>query len=163
MLSKKMEKALNEQVQAEFFSAYMYLSMSLQYEGQSLKGIAHWLKAQYEEEREHAHKIIDFMLDRGAVPELKDIKASHDSSEKVLQTFEKVLAHEKHVTELIHNLYQLAISEKDYATQIFLQWFVSEQVEEEASVSEIIDKLKLVKDHAAALLAVDAELGKRKE
>ena len=163
MLSKKMEKAINEQIQAEFFSAYMYLAMSLECEGKLFKGMAHWLKLQYEEEREHAQKMIDYMVERGNVPELKDIKATKMGFGTPLQLFEKVLAHEQHVTALIHKLYELAMDEKDYATQIFLQWFITEQVEEEASADEIVEKLKLIKNDTAALWALDKALGERED
>ena len=163
MLSKKMEKAITDQIQEEFFSAYMYLSMSLECEGKLFKGMARWLKLQYEEEREHAQKMIDYMVDRGNVPELKDIKASKESFGTPLQLFEKVLAHEQHVTSLIHKLYELALAEKDYASQIFLQWFITEQVEEESSADEIVEKLKLMKNDSAALWTLDKTLGERKD
>lgn len=163
MLSMKMEKAIEDQVQAEFFSAYMYLGMSLYCEGKLLKGMAHWLRLQYEEEREHAQKMIDYLVERGSTPQLKDIAASKADFETPLALFEKVLGHEQHVTSLIHKLYEMALAEKDYATQIFLQWFITEQVEEEDNAGEIVDKLRLIGDDRAALWVLDAALGKRKD
>ena len=163
MLSKKLQTALNNQIQAEFYSAYMYLSMSAYYSKQSLNGIANWLKVQYGEEREHALKIYDYVIERGGEVELKDIKASKSDFGSPVETFEQVLEHEKHVTSLINKLYQLSISEKDYATQIFLEWFITEQVEEEASVEEVVEKMKRIPENSAALFYFDEVLGRRVE
>ncbi len=163
MISSKMQTAINDQIQAEFYSAYMYLAMSVYFSGQNLDGIAHWLKVQYEEENEHAHKLIDFLLERGGTVELKAIQAPDKKYGSALQTFEKVLAHEKLVTSLIHKLYELAIKEKDYASQVFLQWFISEQVEEEANADAIVEQMKRIPENSAALFYFDKKLGKREE
>ncbi len=163
MISSKMQAAINDQIQAEFFSAYMYLAMSVYYSDQNLPGIAHWLRVQYEEETEHAEKLIDYLVERGGVVELKAIQAPDKKYGSVLQTFEKVLAHEKLVTSLIHKLYELAVKEKDYASQVFLQWFISEQVEEEANADEIVQQAKRIPENSAALFYFDKKLGKRED
>lgn len=163
MISKKVQKALNDQIQAEFYSAYMYLGMSTSFAQQSLNGIAHWFKVQYEEENTHAHKIIDFIIERGGQVELKEIKAPGTDFGSPLEVFEKALKHEQYVTSLINKLYELAMEEKDYATQVFLQWFIDEQVEEEDSVGEIVEQMKRIPDNSAALLYFDQKLADRKE
>ncbi len=161
MISKKLQKAINDQIQAEYYSAYMYLGMSTHFAQQSLNGFAHWFKAQFEEEMTHGHKLMGYLLERGGVVELKDIQATKDKYTTPLLVFEKVLAHEQHVTSLIDNLYQMAIAEKDNATCVFLQWFINEQVEEEATASEIVEKMKRIPDNSAALFYFDDKLGQR--
>ena len=163
MISKKVQKALNDQVQAEFYSAYMYLAMSTSFAEQSLSGIAHWFKVQYEEENTHAHKIIDYIIERGGKVELKEIKAPGTDFGSPLAVFEKALSHEQHVTSLINKLYELAVEEKDYATQVFLQWFITEQVEEEDSVGEIVEQMKRIPENSAALFYFDQKLAARKD
>lgn len=162
MLSMKLERAINDQVQAEFYSAYMYLGMSLYCENRLFKGMAHWLRLQCEEERDHAYKMMRYMIERGSTPELKDVSASKPAFEDAAELFEKVLEHEQHVTVLVNKLYDLAGAEKDHATEIFLQWFIKEQVEEESSTGEIVQQLKLIGDDQIALRALDASLGARK-
>lgn len=162
MLSKKMQDLMNNQIQAEFYSAQLYLAMSVYSESENFKGIGHWLKLQYEEETSHGMKFLHHMLERGADVELKIIEAPPVKYGSMLKLFEEVLAHEKKVTALINNLYEMALKEKDYASQIFLQWFISEQVEEEANASEIVAQLKLVGDKSVGgLFQIDHALGKR--
>lgn len=162
-MNKQVYKVFNEQVQAELYSAYMYLAMSFDMEAKNYKGMAHWLHEQYEEEREHALRLIKFMQDRGVQPELLPIDAPAFQYGSPLQLFEKVLAHEQYVTSRIHAMYEVAVAEKDYAAQVHLQWFIDEQVEEEAQSQEIVDKLKMVGDSINGLFIIDAQLGARKD
>ncbi len=161
-MNKKVYKVFNEQVQAELYSAYLYLAMSLYLEDKNYKGMAHWLKEQYEEEREHAFRLVKFMQDRGAKPELLQIDVPPAEFGTPLEAFSKALEHEKYVTSRIHNMYEVAAKEKDYAAVVHLQWFVDEQVEEEAQTQEIVDKLAMVGDNLNGLFMVDAQLGARK-
>ncbi len=160
-LSKKMEEALNEQINAELYSSYLYLSMSAYFESISLKGFAQWMKVQAEEELLHAMKFYDFVNERGGRVLLKEIKAPETDWESPLAVFEAVLRHEQFVTGLINNLVNLAIEEKDHATNIFLQWFVTEQVEEEATADEIVQKLKLMGEARGGMFMLDRQLGER--
>ncbi len=161
MLSEKMEKALNKQVNAEFYSAYLYLSMAAYFESVDLSGCANWMYAQTQEEMIHGMKIYDFINERGGRVKLATIEAPQTEWESPLAVFEHAYAHEQHVTSLINDLMNLAIEEKDHATQIFLQWFVTEQVEEEASANEVVQKLKLAGTSSGGLFMVDRELGQR--
>ncbi len=161
MISNKMQDAINNQVQAELASAYLYLSMAAYCESKNMKGFGHWLRVQYQEETGHAMKMVDYLLERGGQPVLKAIDAPPAEFGSPLNVFEKVLAHEQHVTSLINSLYEVALAEKDYASQIFLQWYINEQVEEEASASEILEKLKMLGDKSSAIVYLDKELGKR--
>ena len=164
MLSEKMEKALNKQINAEMYSAYLYLSMASYFESVDLEGCAHWMKAQTQEEMIHAMKIYDFVIERGGRVLLEAIEAPKQEWDSALAVFEHAYEHEKFVTSLINDLMNLAIEEKDHATQIFLQWFVSEQVEEEASASGVVQKLKLAgapDGKGGGLFMVDRELGQR--
>ena len=135
MISKKMQEAINEQINAEMYSAYLYLSMSAYCAENTYKGFAHWLDLQAKEEYSHAMKFYNYLLDRGASIDFKTIDAPKRNFSSMAELFEQVLTHEKHVTALINKLYELALKEKDYATQIMLQWFIEEQVEEEANAS----------------------------
>ncbi len=161
MLSPEMEKALNEQINAEFFSSYLYLSMSSFFQATSFSGFANWMRMQTQEEMLHAMKMYGYVQERGGRVTLTAIMQPMANWESPLAVFEHVLAHEQKVTGLINNLVNLALDERDHATNIFLQWFVSEQVEEEASAGEIVDKLKLIGKEANGLFMLDAELGKR--
>ncbi|HMM19938.1 MAG TPA: ferritin [Selenomonadales bacterium] len=163
MISQKMQDAINNQIQAELASAYLYLSMAAYCEKENMKGFGQWLRVQYQEETGHAMKLLDYLLERGGQPLLKAIDAPPAEFGSWLSMFEKVLSHEQHVTALIHSLYEVALAERDYASQIFLQWYISEQVEEEASASEIVERLKMLQDNSGALFYLDKELGKRKE
>ena len=153
---------MNNQVQAEFYSAQLYLAMSAYCDSENLKGFAHWLRVQYQEETSHGLKFVDHILERGGGVVLKAVDAPPAKFGTPLKVFEEVLAHEKKVTALINKLYEMAIAEKDYASQIFLQWFVNEQVEEEGNANEILGKLKMIGDKSAgAVLYLDKELKKR--
>lgn len=161
MLSKTMEKALNEQINAEFYSSYMYLSMASWFESIGLPGAAKWMHAQTQEEWFHGMKLLAFVQERGGRVTLKAIKQPPVDWKSTLHVFQEILIHEQKVTGLINALASLALEEKDHATGIFLQWFVSEQVEEEASVSAVLDKLKLIGKDTSALFTLDATLGQR--
>ena len=161
-MNKSIEKAFNEQINAEIFSAYLYLSMAAYFDSKSLQGMSLWMKYQAQEEMTHAMKFYDFIFDRGGKVDLKEIKKPQSSWESPLNVFEEALLHEKKVTSLINDLVALSDKEKDYASKAFLQWFVTEQVEEEASASEIVDKLKLINDHPSSLFILDKELALRK-
>jgi len=161
MLSPKMEKALNGQINAEFFSSYLYLSMNAHFAATGLPGCARWMEAQAQEEWFHGMKIYNYLLERGGKVKLEAIPKPKGSWASPLAVFKDVLAHEQKVTGLINDLMDLAVAEKDHATSIFLSWFVSEQVEEEATASGIVDKLKLIGKDAGGLFALDSELGQR--
>lgn len=161
MLNEKMQKALNEQLNKEIYSAYLYLAMSAYCSYKGLAGFANWFKVQYGEETEHAEKIYKYLVEQGARVELEAVEKPPLEFGTPLEMFEKTLAHEQFVTRSIRELLELAVAEKDYATSIFLQWFVEEQVEEEANDNAIIAKLKLAGEEGAALLVVDSDLGKR--
>lgn len=161
MIGSKMEEALNRHYQAEAYSAYLYLAMSAWCESKAFKGFARWLRIQSDEEAAHGKKSLEYLLARGGTVKLGAIPAPPSSFGSVLDVFEKVLEHERQITATIHELYRTATSEKDLASEVFLQWFVSEQVEEEARVQEIVDRVKLVSDRPSAVLYLDKEYGKR--
>jgi ferritin len=161
MLSKKMQAALNNQCNAEMYSAYLYLSMSAYFQSISLGGFANWMRAQAQEEMTHAMKFYDYVNERGGRVTLTAIEAPPTEWKSILDVFENTLSHEQKVTGLINDLMNLALKEKDHASQIFLQWFVSEQVEEEDSVDEIVQKLKLIGDAGGGIFMLDRELGQR--
>ncbi len=142
-LAKKMEDALNQQINAEFWSAYLYLSMSAYYDTLGLKGFANWMHIQFEEEQYHALKLFDYLQNRGGTVELKPIGEVPNKWDSALNAFEETLKHEQKVTQMINDLLETAKETKDNATQSFLKWFIDEQVEEEASVNEILDQLRL--------------------
>ncbi len=161
MLSAKMEEVLNKQVNAELYSAYLYLSMSAYFSEINLNGFAHWMRLQAQEELSHALKIYDYVNERGGRPFLDAIDAPPKSWDSPSHVFENVLNHEQKVTAMINSLVDQAIKEKDHATNNFLQWFVSEQVEEEASANEVLQKVKMAGDQGGGLFMLDQELGKR--
>jgi ferritin len=161
MLSEKMSEALNGQLNKEIYSAYLYLSMSAYSTYIGLKGFANWFMVQYQEETVHAMKIYDYINSQGGQVKLLAIAQPPAEFESPLDMFAKTLEHEKFVTKCINDLVDLAIEEKDHATNIFLQWFVTEQIEEEANDNEIISKLKLVGEKGDALLMIDRELAAR--
>jgi ferritin len=161
MFSKAVKDAMNRQIQHELYSAYLYLSMSAYCEAQNLPGFAHWMRLQAQEEVEHAMKFYNFVYDRGGRVTLLAIDQPPTEFQSPLDVFEKTLEHEQKVTGMIHDLYALAVQEKDYPSQVFLQWFVDEQVEEEKSAADIIEMLKRVGDHGPALIMLDRELAKR--
>jgi len=161
MISKKMQEALNGQVAAEFYSAYLYLSMSAYLESIDLKGFAGWMRVQYQEEVSHAEKIFDHVIERDGRAIVKAWEAPPAEWKSALDVFETAYKHEQKVTGLINDLVDQALAEKDHATYNFLQWFVNEQVEEEASVKTIVQQLKLLGDSRAGLFQIDRELGQR--
>jgi len=161
MINKKMVKALNEQINAELYSAYLYLSMADYFELVNLPGFANWMKVQIQEELMHAMKIYDFVNRRGGRVILKAIEQPQAEWESASGAFEAVYKHEQKVTGLINNLVNLAIEEKDHSTNIFLQWFVNEQVEEEKNARDIVGKLKLINGDPRALYMVEEEMRQR--
>ena len=161
MISTKIQDAINAQINAEFWSAYLYLAMGMHFEAEGRHGIANWFRIQFKEEQAHAEIFINYLLSRGGRVELKAIDAVPTTWESPLAAFENTLAHEEKVTALINNLYALAEAEHDYATRGKLDWFVSEQVEEEENAHNIIDRLKLIGDDGLALYTLDQELAAR--
>lgn len=161
MISDRMQDALNEQVNQEFYSAYMYLAMSAYCSTIGLPGFANWMRMQYEEEIMHVTKMYDYIMDQGGVVELKAIEKPDQEYGTPLAIFEKTLEHEQVVTNLIHRLMDLAFEERDYATQTFLQWYVTEQVEEEANVNDILSPLRMVGDDKGGLMMIDQQLAAR--
>ena len=161
MLSEKMEAALNDQINKEIYSANLYLSMSAYCTHIGLKGFANWFMVQYQEEMMHALKFYDFINDRGGQVKLMAIEQPPMEFKTPLDMFEKTLAHEQFVTKRINDLVDLAIAEKDHATNIFLQWYVTEQIEEEGNDNDILARLKLVGEDGNGLLMLDKELAMR--
>jgi ferritin len=161
MLIPKIEEAFNKQINAELFSEYLYLSMAAHFESQGLKGMARWMRMQAQEEHIHAMKFFDFIHERGGRVVLTKIDAPKTEWSSALAVFEGAYEHECKVTGLIDELVNLAISAKDHASNAFLQWFVTEQVEEEASATEVVERLKLAGDRGGTLLMIDRELGQR--
>lgn len=160
-ISSTMLDAINDQIQAELESAYLYLALSARMEQHNLKGFAHWLRLQWEEETQHALKFYEFLLQRDGTVALKAISRPTYTSDSPLEVFELVLAHEQHITGRINDLYTLAVEERDYASQTLLQWFINEQLEEEEAARDIIDNLRLIGDSGASLFLLDRELGQR--
>ena len=161
MLSQKIQDAFNKQVNAELFSSYLYLSMGAWAEAHNLKGMAQWMRLQAQEELQHGLKFFDFINERGGTAVLTQIEAPRTEWASPLDAFEDTYAHECKVTGLINDLVDLTISERDHAANAFLQWFVTEQVEEESVAMEAIGKFKLAGDHPGALFMLDRELAER--
>jgi ferritin len=161
MIGSRMQEALNRHVQFEVSSSYLYLAMSAWCEAKAWKGFARWLRVQSDEELAHAKKSLDFLLARGGEARLGPVEAPPTSWAGPLELFERVLEHERKVTAFVNDLSGTAQQEKDRAAEVFLQWFVSEQVEEEARVTEIVDRLRMVGDRPGAALYLDKEYGKR--
>ena len=161
MLTKKVEEAMNEQLAVELQSAYVYLGMSSYCESISLPGCSQWLRAQAEEEYGHAMRFYNFITDRGARVRLRQLNAPPTDYSSVLAVFEKALDHERAVTGSINKLYDLVAKEKDFASQAWLDWFATEQVEEEKTVGHIVEQLKMVGGKGDALFLIDRELGGR--
>ena len=160
-MDKKLVKAFNEQINKELYSAYLYLSMAAWCESANLPGFAHWMKLQAQEETGHAMKIFGFLNQRGERVVLEAISKPPVNFASPKGVFEQTLKHEKKVTGLINKLYQASNKAKDSAAAIFLQWFVSEQVEEESNAASILDKFKTLKSDSGTLLMLDQALGKR--
>lgn len=161
MMTEKMAAAFNEQINKEFFSEYYYMAMSAYCESIDLPGFASWLMAQAQEERIHAERFYQFLLDRDARPVFAAIDAPPADYDSILDVFEKVLEHEQFVTESITKLYKLAVEEADYPSQIELQWYITEQVEEEKNAKDIIQQLRWVGDKSTALFMLDQKMADR--
>ncbi len=161
MISKKMEEALNKQINAEFYSSYLYLSMAADFEAKNLSGFANWMQVQAQEEWGHGMKIYNYIHEQNGTVKLEPIEGPPAEWKSPLDAFEAAYKHEQMVTSRINNLVTLSNEEKDYATNIFLQWFVNEQVEEEASALAIVEKLKMIGDSPQGLFMVDRELAQR--
>lgn len=161
MISKKMTKAINEQINAELFSAYLYMAMSSYAQVLGLKGSAHWFFVQMQEEMTHAFRFYKYVTDQGEHSVMDAIEKPQATFKSLLDMFEKTLAHEKTVTARINKLADLAVKESDHATGVMLNWFISEQVEEEATASEILQTLKLAGNQMSGVLMIDKELGAR--
>ena len=161
MLSDKVEKALNVQINEELFSAYLYLAMAAHFESVNLQGIANWMRVQTQEEISHAMKMYNYIFERGGRVILQQISTPSVEWSSPINAFEEVFKHECHISKCINELVNLAIEEKDHATNNMLQWFVAEQVEEEATADEILQKFKLAGDDGAGLFMVDQELALR--
>lgn len=161
MISAKMQKALNKHLNEEMFSSYLYLSMSAYFETKNLKGFANWMRLQSQEEYMHAMKFYSYIIQVGGNVTLAQINAPKTSWKNHMEVFKETLEHEKYITELINKLVDLAIQEKDHATNNFLQWFVNEQVEEVATAEDIVNKLEMIGDNKNGLFLIDRELGTR--
>jgi ferritin len=161
MISQNMVNALNKQINAEMYSAYLYIAMAADFEDKNLPGFAHWMYTQAQEEFGHATRIYNYVLEQQGRAKLEAIDAPPSEWATPVETFEAVYTHEQHVTSLINNLAALAMEEKDFATSIFLQWFITEQVEEESNASTLLAKLKMVGDNNQGLFMMDRELAQR--
>ena len=163
MLKQTIQDAINEQVKNELYSAYVYLSMSAYCETIIMPGFAHWLRVQSQEEVEHAMKLFDYVVERGGRVVLQAIDQPPVEFGTPLDVAEQALDHEQKMTQMIHQLYELAGQENDYATEVMLQWFISEQVEEEHNARDLVEQIKTVGEQPIALLTLDRHLGKREE
>lgn len=161
MIHEKMEKAFNEQINKELYSSYLYLSMAAYFQNLGLSGFANWMRVQVQEENFHAMKMFDYVINRGGKVILETIDKPEYVWKSVLEVYEETLKHEEYVTSLIYKLSDVADEVKDRASISFLQWFIDEQVEEEATASDVIAKLKLISDNGDALYAMDKEFAAR--
>ncbi|MFH1524905.1 MAG: ferritin [Chloroflexota bacterium] len=161
MITQTMQDAINEQINKEFYSSYLYLSMAAFFESKNLPGFAKWMQLQADEEREHGMKFYEHLLERGGRVSLKAIVAPAGEWKSDLAVFKEVQTHEEAVTDSINALYELALKEKDYPAQVLLYWFINEQVEEEKNAAEIVQQLELIDAHGTAVLMLDHRLGKR--
>lgn len=161
MINEKMEKALNDQINEELYSSYLYLAMSAWFDSVNLTGFAHWMRIQSKEETGHAMKIFAYIHERGGKVNLKAIAEPAKEWNSPLAVFEDAYKHERHITDRINNLVDKAAKEKDYAANAFLQWFITEQVEEEASADDIVQKLKMIGDSKNGLFMLDRALASR--
>ncbi|MDR2630541.1 MAG: ferritin [Spirochaetaceae bacterium] len=162
MIKDSLAKALNDQINAEYYSAYLYLTMSAYADRLGYKGIANWLGVQAKEELAHGTHIYHYLLERGAAPSFQDIKAPQVSYGSLQEIFEKVLAHERKVTELVNRIADLALNEKDHAAYHFIRWYVDEQVEEEADAEDLALKFSRIGNNPGQLYPLDAQLGMRR-
>jgi ferritin len=161
MMDQDLLAAFNQQINNELSSAYFYLSMAAYLESANLPGMAHWMRVQYQEETEHGMKFFDYLNDRNGRVSLQAIAQPPVEFKSALDVFEQTLAHEQKVTCNIYGLYELALQKKDYPSQVFLQWFINEQVEEEKEAGQIVENLKLLCDKPHSLIYMDKQLGKR--
>ncbi len=161
MLSNTLQKALNEQVTAEMESFYVYLGMAAYFDSLNLKGFSHWMHMQAAEEQNHAMRFYTYLYDRGSRVELLPMGAPPAEWESPLAVFEDALAHERKISGMIHNLMDLAIDDRDHATQAFLHWFVNEQIEEEAAADDIVQRLKFIGDEKMGIYMIDQEMAQR--
>ena len=161
MLNDKVSKGLNRQINREMYSAYLYLSMASYASSIGLNGFANWFNVQVKEELSHADKMYDYMIQQGAKVILEDIEKPKQDFKSALELFETTLGHEQKVTAMINNLVDIADKEKDHASAIFLQWFVTEQIEEEENVNDILQKLRLIGKDGNGLFMLDNQLATR--
>lgn len=161
MITKRMEDALNEQINKEFYSAYLYLSMSAYCNRIGMPGAEHWFRMQYDEEFIHMSKMFDYVMQHGGNAHLMEIKEPPNEFGTILEIFQASLDHEKFVTKSINELLDVAVEEKDHASQVFLQWYITEQVEEESTVEDIVNRLKLAENNGGALMMIDDKLSQR--
>lgn len=161
MINKRLEVELNKQLNAELYSAFMYLSMSAHLSHINLSGFAHWMRIQFEEEQAHALKFYQYIIDRGGVITFEDIKSSKSDWGNIINVFAEVQKHEAEVTKGINSLMNIAMEERDHASLTFLQWFVNEQVEEEASVADLLTQLQLIEGKGSGLFILDREAKQR--
>ncbi len=161
MMKQTIQDALNEQIANELYSSYLYLAMAAHFEEQKLPGFAQWMKVQSREEYGHGMRLFNYVIDRGGKVVLKQINSPPDKFGDPTAVFQQILQHEQHVTESIHQLYELALKERDYPTQVHLHWFITEQVEEEKSAEEIVDRLHSIAGQKQLLFLLDQQLGGR--
>jgi ferritin len=161
MFNEKIQDAFNKQLNAEMHSSYLYLSMAAWFETQNLPGMASWMRAQTVEENQHAMKFFDYVNERGGCIKLKEIDGPKTEWDSPRAVFEDSLKHERKITGMINDLMELCIKERDFAAQAFLQWFATEQVEEEATVDNIVEQFKMIGDQKGMLFMLDRELGRR--
>lgn len=160
-MNDKIFKALNEQIKHEFYSSFLYLSIASYFENIPLEGFAKWFRKQAEEEHEHGMKIYNYLIDRNLHVDLQAIEKPPVKFKSIEEIFDLALKHEKKVTQSIYQIYELAVKEKDHATHVFLQWFITEQVEEEKNAQDNVDQIKLFGDDKAALLVLDQNFNKK--
>jgi len=161
MIKQKIQDEINDQIQAEFQSGWLYLGFAAWFEAKNLDGFAHWMRMQWQDEQAHGMKFYDHMLRRGGSVELKELEKPKVSVENVTEVFEKVLDHERYITKRIHSLYDLAKEEDDYPLQTLLHWFIDEQVEEEENAKAILEQLKMIGEEGASLYVLNRELAER--
>ena len=161
LFTKEMEASINKQINEELFSAYLYQSMAAYFETLSFNGMATWMELQAQEEMLHAKKFYGYMNERGGKVLFTTIEGPKTNWESPLAAFEDALQHEQHITGCIYKLFDLAVEQKDHMTNVFLNWFITEQAEEESTVQKIIDNMKMIKDSKNGLYMMDKELGKR--
>ena len=160
-IKPEIQDAINDQVQAEMYSANLYLSMSCYFESINLSGFANWMRVQWKEETAHAVKFINYLEERGGRAIIKKIDQPPSEFGTVLEVFQKVLEHEQYVTDRIHKLYELSLAENDYPLQSFLKWYIDEQVEEEANASEILESVKMLGDSGYHIYMLDSRMKSR--